>query len=331
MSKFPTPDKWKNPQSKGLLKATQKLLNTDYIGTYIPFVVKRAKESFVYDYDGNKYIDFYLKEGRVILGYTTKELTKYVKNAVSKYLNVNYYTNLVYRVSRILKEMFPYSSKINIASTENSMITSLKEYFAEKSYKISFLSTSDVDIASLPEVVVITPIDFRKLEYIDISFFRALKRYGKIVVLDERITGNRVRFGISVSEEVLEYVDAIILGETFSNGYNFSAMVHLSNKFLDFSHNSWDNLGLSAFTRVVKFFRKKDVIGHFDILKRFLERRLGGLVKTLGSMFILKLDKDIPLETFFSYGIIPYNPFFLCYSHSIHNIRRFVKFIEGLL
>ncbi len=49
----------------------------------LPVVVKKEKNQYVYDLDGNKYADFYLNNGSVICGHNNPLLTAYIKNGIS--------------------------------------------------------------------------------------------------------------------------------------------------------------------------------------------------------------------------------------------------------
>ena len=47
-----------------------------------PFVVKKEKDQYIYDIDGNKYADFSLHSGSVICGHNFKTITRFVKNGI---------------------------------------------------------------------------------------------------------------------------------------------------------------------------------------------------------------------------------------------------------
>ena len=77
-----------------------KRLNSD-------IAIKRARFSKMYDYDGNKFFDFYLDNGNVFLGYSYKPFTKLLKNTIS-YGFLNYYPNhLELRAKKLLNDLYP--------------------------------------------------------------------------------------------------------------------------------------------------------------------------------------------------------------------------------
>lgn len=79
MSDFPAPESWRNALSRSHLE----LLARYGVELPRPFVTKREKGAYVYDIDGNKYADFSMGGGTVVLGHSDGQLTHYVKNALS--------------------------------------------------------------------------------------------------------------------------------------------------------------------------------------------------------------------------------------------------------
>ena len=55
-------------------------------------VIKRGKGPYVYDYDGNKYVDFFLASGSLVLGHSHPHLTSVLKSWVSRGYGSGYLT-----------------------------------------------------------------------------------------------------------------------------------------------------------------------------------------------------------------------------------------------
>ncbi|HOJ49331.1 MAG TPA: hypothetical protein PKW55_00790 [Spirochaetota bacterium] len=69
--------------------------------------IRRARFAKIYDYDGNKFFDFYLFDGSIIFGYNYKPISKILKNTIS-YGFLNYYPNhLELRAKKIIKSVYP--------------------------------------------------------------------------------------------------------------------------------------------------------------------------------------------------------------------------------
>lgn len=72
-----------------------------------PFIVKRAKGPYIYDIDGNKYIDYSLGFGPMILGHNHPEVVKAVKAQAERHAQVAASTELSYEYAKLVKKAFP--------------------------------------------------------------------------------------------------------------------------------------------------------------------------------------------------------------------------------
>ncbi|MBI5181600.1 MAG: aminotransferase class III-fold pyridoxal phosphate-dependent enzyme, partial [Nitrospirae bacterium] len=72
-----------------------------------PIFIKRAKGCYLYDVDGNKYIDYVLSWGPMILGHANPKITKMIKNAVSKGTSYGAPTPLEVKFAKMIQEAFP--------------------------------------------------------------------------------------------------------------------------------------------------------------------------------------------------------------------------------
>jgi hypothetical protein len=101
MSEFPAGENYKTPVSA----SHNRYLNPLGIASDYPFVVKREKGAYVLDLDGNKYVDFDMNRGSVILGHNDGRLTHSIKNALSTGTSTVFLNKFVHRVVRQLKAL----------------------------------------------------------------------------------------------------------------------------------------------------------------------------------------------------------------------------------
>ncbi len=82
-----------------------------------PIFIKRAKGCYIYDVDGNKFIDYVLSWGPMILGHANPKITKMVKNAISKGTSYGAPTALEVRFAKMLNEAFPSMELVRLVSS----------------------------------------------------------------------------------------------------------------------------------------------------------------------------------------------------------------------
>ena len=82
-----------------------------------PIFIKRAKGCYIYDVDGNKFIDYVLSWGPMILGHANPKVTKMIKNAISKGTSYGAPTALENRFAKMLNEAFPSIELVRLVSS----------------------------------------------------------------------------------------------------------------------------------------------------------------------------------------------------------------------
>ncbi len=82
-----------------------------------PFFVKKAQNSSIWDVDGNRYVDFCLGYGAMLLGHRRKEIV----SAVKKQLNVGTMygapTELEVTLAKLINKIYPSMRKIRLVNT----------------------------------------------------------------------------------------------------------------------------------------------------------------------------------------------------------------------
>ena len=82
-----------------------------------PVFIEKDKGSFLYDADGNKYIDYCLSWGPMILGHADKHVLSEVKTAMSKGTSYGIPTELETQLAEIIVEAFDSIDKVRLVSS----------------------------------------------------------------------------------------------------------------------------------------------------------------------------------------------------------------------
>lgn len=82
-----------------------------------PVLIARGKSANVYDYDGNKYIDYVLSWGALILGHAHPQVVKDLKKVIEHGLSFG--TTNIYEVelAKVLNEAIPFAEKIRFVNS----------------------------------------------------------------------------------------------------------------------------------------------------------------------------------------------------------------------
>ncbi len=206
--------------ANNLLKKAQELFiggvnspvrSLGYVGRE-PILIKRAKGSRVYDYDGRSYIDYVLSWGSLILGHARHDVIGDLKNAISSGLSFGMTTGAEVELAEIICDAIPFVKKIRFvnsgteavmgairlarAATGRDLIVKFdRSYHGHADYLLAKAGSglSTLSIASSSGV----PKDFIKYTRIaprdDLDFIeRLFKKDGKRIaaVLVEPVGGN---------------------------------------------------------------------------------------------------------------------------------------------
>ncbi|MGL4367733.1 MAG: hypothetical protein ACRCTQ_05600 [Brevinemataceae bacterium] len=166
MSSFAHPEHFSNHFSKK--HAEYLLLERDSL------IIKKSKGVFLYDIDGNKYVDFYLQNGEIFAEYAPSRLTMFAKNALSYGINTpEHYHKFFYKTYKHWKTIcnfdhlafFPNFLEFTLALV-NKINKKQITIACENEYLISLVSL----LKPLVEVVLLEDATIPKQPY-DIVFF----------------------------------------------------------------------------------------------------------------------------------------------------------------
>ena len=83
-------------------------------------LIKRARNYYLYDDKGNRYLDLYLDGGRAICGHRSGGLSLAIKNVLSRGLYAPYPSIYSYRLVKLLKKEFPRFREVGLYKSFSS-------------------------------------------------------------------------------------------------------------------------------------------------------------------------------------------------------------------
>ncbi|PIQ91200.1 MAG: glutamate-1-semialdehyde-2,1-aminomutase [Candidatus Omnitrophica bacterium CG11_big_fil_rev_8_21_14_0_20_41_12] len=88
-----------------------------------PLFIKKASGAYIYDVDNNKYLDYVLSWGPMILGHADKGVIKAVKQALEKGSSFGAPTEKEIELARLINQIYPSVEKVRLTSsgTESAM------------------------------------------------------------------------------------------------------------------------------------------------------------------------------------------------------------------
>ena len=82
-----------------------------------PIFIKKAKNQYLYDVDGNQYIDFISSWGPMILGHANEKILNSVKNKIDLGTSFGIPTELETKIAKLCVEMVPNIDKIRFVNS----------------------------------------------------------------------------------------------------------------------------------------------------------------------------------------------------------------------
>jgi hypothetical protein len=110
-------------------KNTRQILNS--LGKNSRIAIRKARFAKLYDYDQNKFFDFCLDYGNVILGYNPKVLTRELKNSISR--GYYYYapSHAEIRAKNLIGALFSGPVHITFFTSSNALFRAVQKSGAE--------------------------------------------------------------------------------------------------------------------------------------------------------------------------------------------------------
>ncbi|GBC69736.1 Glutamate-1-semialdehyde 2,1-aminomutase [archaeon HR01] len=87
-----------------------------------PIYFRRAEGPYIWDIDGNKYIDCVISHSGVILGYQYPTVLEAVEAALESGITTSYETELAYRVAKLIHDIVPSAEVVRFACTGSEAV-----------------------------------------------------------------------------------------------------------------------------------------------------------------------------------------------------------------
>jgi len=82
-----------------------------------PLFIQRAKGAYIYDVDGNKYIDYVLSWGPMILGHADERVLKPVARALKRGTSFGAPTKREIELAQLITKIYPSVEKVRLTSS----------------------------------------------------------------------------------------------------------------------------------------------------------------------------------------------------------------------
>ena len=105
-----------------------------------PFFFKKGKGSYSWDADNNKYLDFHMSLGSIILGYSNDKINLSAKNQLSKGMTFSLMNNLEIETAKKLIKMIPSAEMVRFGKNGSDVLAAgvrLARYITKKDKVIS--------------------------------------------------------------------------------------------------------------------------------------------------------------------------------------------------
>jgi hypothetical protein len=277
--------------------------------TQFPIAVKRARNITLYDYNQNKYFDFFLNHGANILGYSHKTLSTTLKNTIS-YGFMNAYPNHAkLNAKKALKDFF-----------------SCFPFFKESSFELFLCYSRETLFLNLKNY------HQHDLDIIDLT---TLSKADKTQEIKAFFIGNE----LSLLDSFSAPWHYLIVENIIANGYPLCILI--KNQDLDFSCpiKTDDEFPLIVFPSIIKTIRAlSDQKGEkiFEKLLAPYQKKVD--YKGFGAFSIKNLSSDFYIEhkiatKLLERGILtnPSKPLFhLSLQTGEHQLRYFLSSLKNL-
>lgn len=290
----------------------------------IPVVVKREKDQYIYDIDGNKYADFSLYNGAVIYGHNFKTLTRYIKNGISTGTSSGLIDKFRYPLVRLFKSVIDFGY-ISFYGSTVSAIVSLVKSLGAGSIGVSSSYLLDLAFNALPGISVEMAAAGKHYDlflFEPLDFDLDLKEYGhenfKAVWKCSVETRTAFRLQRCFSNN-LDKVPFILCGPSIANGLDCAVI---------FSKRGIEGENIPAFKSVAVLETMKVYLRNNDLYKKKISIGSAAVSCQKGSIF--KIKNSIEPAGLLKYGVMMESGTgFLCMMHTENDIKRLERALEG--
>lgn len=332
----------------------------------LPFFIKRGKGSFVYDFDQNKFVDYYLNNGSLILGHANPLITKVVKNDVSKAFVLPCPNQQKSRLANIILECYSTIDKISFYPSFFDCIKAIiqivkvksdnrKVLFLGEKYQLykfhNMLSFPDFDINKIESfiqsntfsAICLEPIKtYPSLKIYEDGFLDQIqelcKKFSLSLILDEEISGFRLSINGASGLYKIE-PEIVILGPVIGGGFPLYALglKNFHRREQKILHNEiFESLKYTAGIETIKYLKRKAPYVEMAEKVNYLKRKIINdniKLTTLSSLFSIEgLSQTKHFIPLLEKKILLYPPIDRCHfistCHTMDHIQKLVQYLN---
>ncbi len=314
MSDFPDPSGYKAPISA----TTCSKLAQSGLTPECPFVLNKQKGAYLYDIDGNKYIDFRMGYGTVPLGHNQPTLTRFIKNGISVGTSPGLPNKFHSRLIRTFHEFAGFeriafysgitpalAAIIRLLNPAAVGVTS--SYLLDMGRGLPFINPEIAEKGKPYDLLLYEPVDFDG----GMDNFRPDGYNAKCKIAVENRTAFRMNKGFIAS---LDDADMILCADIPANGMQCAAVLS-GGKFAP--ESEWIPLYLAvAMNETLKYYLRHEIWNYkwYKVPERLVIAQRGGIFR-LHSRYPLSelIPRGVFLESEMGYSST---------AHSVYDIRR---------
>ncbi len=278
-------------------------------------VFKRGKGPFLYDYDDNRFVDFALSRGSLLLGHAPPPITSIIKSWLGRGLASGYLSSAYRNLTKTMldaiipdRDQSKYEKAVFLYydSAYEAVLAFFELLYLTGRGKNNLIVSNNDDTERIPYTV---PLYFRDLQTVDMASFHGVSlenidhvflRFGKsseMKTVQNVIKEIRER-GIPVIADAVDFesyihilrlinwsenLDAVIFGNWVASGLSFGSVVIQKSLINELPEKGEDNHGnnrkkdrIASLYGLPPLFKLKAVQKNLSLL-----RKLGGITKIL--------------------------------------------------
>ncbi len=303
--------------SKQLISQYEKVFR---LNNYPDFLCKRVKGAYIYDFNQNKFLDFCLNKGSMILGHAHPRITRAIKNSISRGYALTQPNNYPLQLAKLITSCYPSAETLRFTFSKQQMLQELIRILSLKTKrsKILFIGTEYHDF-DLNDSIIFSHYNLRDIEILISEHHKDLsgiclpplatypclvihdERYLKAIqevahkhqlafILDEEQTGFRLALG-GGAEYYNIHPDLSLFGTIIGGGFPLYALGGREEYFPleSISETAYHPMYYAAGLETIKWLRRENPYS-----------TLSHLVDTLCSHVIHPEIKVHGMESFFS-------------------------------
>ncbi|GMT48545.1 MAG: glutamate-1-semialdehyde 2,1-aminomutase [bacterium] len=352
--------------SKQLISQYEKVF---HLNDYPDFLTKRVKGAYIYDFDQNKFLDFCLNNGSMILGHAHPRVTRIIKNSISRGYTLTQPNNYPLQLAKLIMSCYPSveslrftcskeqtlqelicilhkktkRSKILLIGTEYLQFD-LKDRIISSHYALKDIETllsehhKDLSGICLPALVTHPHLIIHGEEYLK-AVQEMAHEHQLTFILDEEHTGFRLALGGGAEYYHIQ-PDLSLFGRIIGGGFPLYALGGKEEYFpLESTHETvYHPMYYAAGIETIKWLRRENP---YSTLSRLVDTLCSQVIHPeikahgIESFFSIQLkDCEIPPNSLLDHHLHMPPPFDQCFyvstAHSENDMLKLSRFLNKI-